>query len=80
MRRAPLVGVLSGLVLVVALSAAIDAVAGEVEASVWEALALDRPSQAVEAPAFELRDLAGRAVALKDLRGRVVMLYFWTTW
>ena len=51
-----------------------------IEPVVWEALALGRPSQVVEAPAFELRDLGGRAVSLKDLRGRVVLLYFWTTW
>jgi hypothetical protein len=80
MRRAPLVGVLTGLLLAVALSVATDALGGEVATSAWEALALDRPSQAVEAPAFELRDLGGRAVSLGELRGRVVMLYFWTTW
>jgi cytochrome oxidase Cu insertion factor (SCO1/SenC/PrrC family) len=80
MRRAPAVGVLTGLLLAVALSATTDALAGGVEASLFEALALDRPAQAFAAPAFELRDLAGRAVALKDLRGRVVVLYFWTTW
>ena len=32
------------------------------------------------APAFELRDLAGRVVRLDDFRGRVVVLNFWATW
>lgn len=32
------------------------------------------------APDFSLRDLNGRAVSLKDFRGKVVMLDFWATW
>jgi hypothetical protein len=32
------------------------------------------------APAFELPDLAGNVHRLSDLRGKVVMLFFWTTW
>lgn len=32
------------------------------------------------APAFRLPDLEGRMVSLEDYRGKVVMLYFWTTW
>jgi len=32
------------------------------------------------APAFALPDLQGRTVRLEDLRGKVVMLYFWATW
>jgi cytochrome oxidase Cu insertion factor (SCO1/SenC/PrrC family) len=32
------------------------------------------------APAFELPDLAGKVHRLADLRGKVVMLFFWTTW
>jgi thiol-disulfide isomerase/thioredoxin len=32
------------------------------------------------APAFELRDLAGRPVSLGGFRGRVVLLTFWATW
>lgn len=32
------------------------------------------------APAFSLRDLDGNAQSLSDLRGKVVMLFFWATW
>ena len=32
------------------------------------------------APAFRLPDLEGRLVSLQEYRGKVVMLYFWTTW
>ncbi len=32
------------------------------------------------APAFSLADVAGGKTELEKLRGRVVLLYFWTTW
>jgi peroxiredoxin len=32
------------------------------------------------APSFRLPDLEGRMVSLHDHQGKVVMLYFWTTW
>jgi peroxiredoxin len=32
------------------------------------------------APAFTLPDLDGRQVSLADLRGKVVLLFYWATW
>ena len=32
------------------------------------------------APPFSLADVAGGTAELEKLRGRVVLLYFWTTW
>ena len=32
------------------------------------------------APAFSLPDLDGKESHLSDLRGKVVMLFFWATW
>jgi cytochrome oxidase Cu insertion factor (SCO1/SenC/PrrC family) len=45
-----------------------------------EALGIDIPLRPLAAPAFSLPGLNGAPVRLADLRGRIVMLYFWTTW
>jgi len=51
-----------------------------VPVSLLEALQLARPTTRREAPAFDLATLDSRPVRLRDLRGRVVLLYFWATW
>ena len=45
-----------------------------------EALAMDVPVRPMLAPPFVLPRLDGTEVRLPELEGRVVMLYFWTTW
>jgi HAMP domain-containing protein len=45
-----------------------------------EALAMDVPARPMLAPPFVLPRLDGTDVRLPELEGRVVMLYFWTTW
>ncbi len=45
-----------------------------------DALGLLVAQERVEAPAFTLRDLAGRKVTLGDFRGRLVFLNFFATW
>ena len=43
-------------------------------------MATDVHARPMSAPAFRLPDLDDRPVDLAQLRGRVVMLYFWATW
>ena len=45
-----------------------------------ESLSLIRFDEKVEAQNFALKDLSGDEVHLKDYRGKVVFLNFWTTW
>jgi len=45
-----------------------------------EALAMDVPVRPMPAPPFVLPGLDGKDIRLPELQGRVVMLYFWTTW
>jgi len=52
----------------------------DVPVPLLEALSLARPTQKIEAPGFALANLDGKTVRLGDLRGRVVLLYFWATW
>ena len=44
------------------------------------ALGLDVPARPLAAPPFTAPDLNSGTVRLSDHAGRIVMLYFWTTW
>jgi thiol-disulfide isomerase/thioredoxin len=44
------------------------------------AFPVTRSSEPMAAADFELVDLAGRTMRLRDLRGRVVLVNFWATW
>ena len=46
----------------------------------FAALELDRYDPPKPAPGFSLPDLEGRPVRLSDLRGKVVLLFYWATW
>ncbi len=57
-----------------ALASASNAGSGKAKAELAEQL-LDNP-----APDFNLTDLAGNSIALRELRGKTVILDFWATW
>jgi hypothetical protein len=70
-----------GAVVAVALLAAAAAARGEgLGRELLEGLRLN-PPVATAAPPLALKRLdGGRTLALGDLRGRPVLLYFWATW
>jgi cytochrome oxidase Cu insertion factor (SCO1/SenC/PrrC family) len=46
----------------------------------FSALELQAYESPKPAPAFSLPDIAGNPRTLADLRGKVVLLFFWATW
>ena len=46
----------------------------------FAALQIEEYAPPRPAPAFSLPDLNGRNATLAELRGKVVMLFFWATW
>lgn len=67
---------LATLTAAVMLTAAIPALAAPDFAS----LQIQQYDPPRPAPAFSLPDLKGRNATLAELRGKVVMLFFWATW
>jgi cytochrome oxidase Cu insertion factor (SCO1/SenC/PrrC family) len=46
----------------------------------WSALEAQVYESPKPAPAFALPDPDGKMTRLEDLRGKVVLLFFWATW
>jgi cytochrome oxidase Cu insertion factor (SCO1/SenC/PrrC family) len=69
------VAALGALLVVAALAVAAPAARPDFEALDFQPY--ERPTPA---PAFSLPDLAGRTWSLAELRGKVVLLFFWATW
>ena len=46
----------------------------------WAALDMSPYEPPKAAPSFALPDLDGKVTRLEDLRGKVVVLFFWSTW
>ena len=51
-----------------------------IDSAVWQAAGIVPFPQPVQAPSLRLSDLSGKMVDLRQLRGRLVMVYFWATW
>jgi cytochrome oxidase Cu insertion factor (SCO1/SenC/PrrC family) len=67
-------------VIVGAVAALLAVSAAAAAAPDFASMQVQRMDPPKPAPAFELPDLAGRVERLADLRGKVVMLFFWATW
>jgi cytochrome oxidase Cu insertion factor (SCO1/SenC/PrrC family) len=50
------------------------------ETDLWRAAGIVRAAGPRAAPPLELEDLAGHRISLRQLRGRVVLVYFWGSW
>ena len=51
-----------------------------VKKDLYTRLRIQRFEEPLVAPDFTLKDIKGKQVTLKNLKGRVVFLNFWTTW
>ena len=51
-----------------------------VGSELFEAAQLERFPRAIPMPEVSLPDLEGQPMALRSLKGQVVLMNFWTTW
>jgi len=72
---------IGALALALAVAMAVQSAAAQDEVRrLLEALWMDIPVRPQLGPSFALPSPDGTQVRLADLQGRMVMLYFWTTW
>ncbi len=51
-----------------------------IDGTVWQAAGVVALPRSVPAPPLRLAALSGEPVDLRQLRGRLIMVYFWATW
>ena len=50
------------------------------DSTLWRAAGIVRLARPADPPPLILPDLSGHLVDLRQLRGQVVLVYFWATW
>ncbi len=68
------------IMLIPCLQAARAASASQPEYPSCNSFGIQRYQEKREAPVFSLKEMDGKQVSLRDLRGKPVLIVFWATW